>query len=199
MVCDSVLESNRSSGWKPFGVANKPTGPVLVIEIIETPRPSWILVCSPCSFFYAAPSVAKTSLCVARARVQVAAIAFMAIWMYYAAYTASLGEITTKTVESSGGYDVSYKVSPGPATPRSTASSNLWGLRRSCAYALQYPPPNVLVTRTTPSLRSILLCSYPCPQVYDFDQQVQYRGWFLLFCLFWTLNFITAMGQVKKL
>ena len=38
-----------------------------------------------------------------------------------------------------------------------------------------------------------------CPmcQVYDFDQQVQYRGWFLLFCLFWTLNFITAMGQVR--
>ena len=32
--------------------------------------------------------------------------------MYYAAYTASLGEISTKTVESSGGYDVSYKVRP---------------------------------------------------------------------------------------
>eukprot|EP00752_Nemacystus_decipiens_P006151 g5549.t1 len=71
----------------------------------------------------------------------VAAIAFVAIWMYYAAYTASLGDISTKTVESAGGYDVSYKV-------------------------------------------------------YEFDQQVQYRGWFLLFCLFWTLNFITAMGQI---
>lgn len=34
-------------------------------------------------------------------------------------------------------------------------------------------------------------------QVYDFDDEVQYRGWFLLFCLFWTLNFITAMGQVS--
>lgn len=43
--------------------------------------------------------------------IQVASIAFMAIWMYYAAYTASLGEITTKTVESdTGGYDLSYKV-----------------------------------------------------------------------------------------
>ncbi|CAM9698239.1 unnamed protein product [Ectocarpus sp. 4 AP-2014] len=72
----------------------------------------------------------------------VASIAFVAIWMYYAAYTASLGDITTKTVESdTGGYDLSYKV-------------------------------------------------------YDFDQQVQYRGWFLLFCLFWTLNFVTAMGQI---
>lgn len=31
--------------------------------------------------------------------------------MYYAAYTASLGDITTKTVESdTGGYDLSYKV-----------------------------------------------------------------------------------------
>lgn len=35
-------------------------------------------------------------------------------------------------------------------------------------------------------------------QVYDFSDEVQYRGWFLLFCLFWTLNFITAMGQVKS-
>ncbi|CAN0167881.1 unnamed protein product [Hapterophycus canaliculatus] len=66
----------------------------------------------------------------------------MAIWMYYAAYTASLGEITTKTAESeTGGYDLSYKV-------------------------------------------------------YSFDDEVQYRGWFLLFCLFWTLNFIAAMGQI---
>lgn len=74
----------------------------------------------------------------------VTAVAFMAVWTYYAAYTASLGDITTKTAESpegTGGYDISYKV-------------------------------------------------------YDFDQQVQYRGWFLLFCLFWTLNFITAMGQI---
>lgn len=34
----------------------------------------------------------------------------MAIWMYYAAYTASLGEISTKTAEGTGGYDISYKV-----------------------------------------------------------------------------------------
>lgn len=33
-------------------------------------------------------------------------------------------------------------------------------------------------------------------QEYTFDKQVEYRGWFLIFCLFWTLNFITAFGQV---
>lgn len=35
----------------------------------------------------------------------------MAIWMYYAAYTASLGEITTKSETSpDGNFDLSYKV-----------------------------------------------------------------------------------------
>ncbi len=38
----------------------------------------------------------------------------------------------------------------------------------------------------------------PLHQVYEFDKQVQYRGWFLLFCFYWTLNFITAMGQVSS-
>ncbi|CAM9966712.1 unnamed protein product [Ascophyllum nodosum] len=71
----------------------------------------------------------------------VAAIAFMAVWTVYAAYTASLGEITTKTVVSSDEIDLSYKA-------------------------------------------------------YEFDQQTEYRGWFLIFCLFWTLNFITAFGQI---
>ncbi|CAN0258049.1 unnamed protein product, partial [Laminaria digitata] len=69
-------------------------------------------------------------------------IAFMAIWTYYAAYTASLGEITTKTAENESGLDISYKV-------------------------------------------------------YSFDDDVEHRGWFLIFCLFWSLNFITAMGQVR--
>lgn len=52
---------------------------------------------------------------------QAASVAFLAIWMYYAAYTASLGEITTKTVDDTdgGGYDLSYKVSPAaPLYPR---------------------------------------------------------------------------------
>lgn len=73
----------------------------------------------------------------------VGAIAFLSIWIYYAAATASLGDITTKTATSAGGLDLSYKV-------------------------------------------------------YEFDQAVEYRGWFLIFCLFWTLNFITAIGQVKQ-
>lgn len=70
-------------------------------------------------------------------------IAFMGIWMYYAAATASLGDITTKTVTSAEGLDLSYKV-------------------------------------------------------YEYDQAVEERGWFLIFCLFWTLNFITAIGQVQS-
>lgn len=57
----------------------------------------------------------KHNCCVLRARLQVASVAFVAIWMYYAAYTASLGDITTKTVESAGGFDLSYKVSREPA------------------------------------------------------------------------------------
>lgn len=69
-------------------------------------------------------------------------IAFMGIWMYYAAATASLGDITTKSVTSAGGLDLSYKV-------------------------------------------------------YEFDEATEQRGWFLIFCLFWTLNFITAIGQVR--
>lgn len=72
----------------------------------------------------------------------VGVIAFMAIWMYYAAATASLGDITTKSVTSAGGLDLSYKV-------------------------------------------------------YEFDNATEQRGWFLIFCLFWTLNFITAIGQVR--
>lgn len=72
----------------------------------------------------------------------IGSVAFMAIWIFYAAYTASLGDISTKVETSVGGSDVSYKV-------------------------------------------------------YEFDQAVEYRGWFLIFCLFWTLNFITAIGQVR--
>lgn len=72
--------------------------------------------------------------------------------------------------------------------------------------ALLYPDPHHLVfvlcllTRMFLSpIRSILwmYLFLSVSQVYEFDEQVQYRGWFLLFCLFWTLNFITAMGQVN--
>lgn len=55
-------------------------------------------------------------ICCCCCRVQVASVAFLAIWTYYAVYTASLGDITTRTVEEAdaGGYDLSYKVSLGP-------------------------------------------------------------------------------------
>ena len=34
-------------------------------------------------------------------------------------------------------------------------------------------------------------------RVYEFDDTVEYMGWYLLFCLFWTGNFIIAMGDVS--
>jgi Plasma-membrane choline transporter len=30
-----------------------------------------------------------------------------------------------------------------------------------------------------------------------YSDQIQGRGWYMLFCLFWTTEFITAMGQVS--
>ena len=30
-----------------------------------------------------------------------------------------------------------------------------------------------------------------------YSDQVQYRAWYLLFCMFWTTQFILAMGQVR--
>lgn len=48
---------------------------------------------------------------------QAASVAFLAIWMYYVAYTASLGEITTKKVDET---DVlAYKVNK-PRAPHSS-------------------------------------------------------------------------------
>lgn len=64
--------------------------------------------------------------------VQAGSIAFMAIWMYYAAYTASLGEITTKTVENASGLDISYKVRERPALHCLRAPTPLL---RACACA----------------------------------------------------------------
>lgn len=36
-------------------------------------------------------------------------------------------------------------------------------------------------------------------RVFEFDDVTEYMGWFLLFCLFWTGNFIIAMGDVSNL
>lgn len=33
-------------------------------------------------------------------------------------------------------------------------------------------------------------------RVFEFDDTTEYMGWYLLFCLFWTANFIVAMGDV---
>jgi Plasma-membrane choline transporter len=34
-------------------------------------------------------------------------------------------------------------------------------------------------------------------RVYEFDDKTEYLGWYLLFCFFWTSNFIVAMGDVS--
>ena len=33
---------------------------------------------------------------------------------------------------------------------------------------------------------------------FAFSQEIQGRAWYLLFCLFWTTQFIVALGQVSE-
>lgn len=77
-------------------------------------------------------------------------LAFMFPFLYYAAYLASLGKVTTVDVPT--GVEV-----PG-------------------------------VTGPAPEI------SY---RVYDFDDFTENCAWYLLFCFFWTANFIVAMGDVS--
>ena len=78
---------------------------------------SWVMV-SACNPSSTAPPLQPHTHAYTRTppfyQLQVAAIAFMAVWTVYAAYTASLGEITTKTVVSSDEIDLSYKVRRAP-------------------------------------------------------------------------------------
>jgi hypothetical protein len=74
-------------------------------------------------------------------------VAFMAIFILYGTYLASLGNITTKSIPLE--YDLD-----GSGTQ-------------------------------TISVR-----------VYEFNDFVKYCGWYMLFCLFWTANFIVAVGDM---
>lgn len=82
--------------------------------------------------------------------------------MVYAAYTASLGDIEVVTVESVGGYDLSYKVSGRVCGGVYTACSN-------------FPSPvdiTILLRKISPSMKpGMMTWQCQCWRVFAFEQK----------------------------
>ena len=102
----------------------------------------------------AARSVAAMPMMILFPVLQCAAfVVFMVVWLYYAVYLASLGELSTSGVCSTPTYLTETLC---------TGAGEKWIVYRS----------------------------------FDYDETTTQMGWYLLFCYFWSSQFIIAVGEI---
>lgn len=89
---------------------------------------------------------------------QAGCCAFLAVWMVYAAYTASMGEVTTKEVSSGTGLDVSYKVSRPNEERSQTVSARRNAMERRSSVIVPASCNLTLFLVDTASIERVMVC-----------------------------------------